>query len=290
MKLSVIICTYNSPRWLEKVLWGYSRQSHADFEIIIADDGSTQETADLVDRMRAHLTVPIQHVWQRDDGFRKCRILNKAILHAGAEYVVFSDGDCIPREDFLAVHARRAERGYYLSGGYHKLPMSTSEAITNDDILSGRCFDYAWLRANGMPRSRKDLKLTAGPRLGRLLNSITITRCNFKGSNGSAWLDDILAVNGFDERMVWGGLDREFGVRLINYGVRSRHVRYDAIVLHLDHGRGYRDPDKAAANKALRRERERDGSYWTDHGISRLRSEGCNGEVRRPHAAGHGHG
>lgn len=274
MKLSVIICTYNSPRWLEKVLWGYGQQTHGDFEIIVADDGSTVETTELIDRMRGHLPVMIRHVWQRDDGFRKCRILNKAILHAAYPYIVFTDGDCIPRSDFLAVHAARAKPGYYLSGGYHKLPRSTSEAITRDDILAGRCFDIDWLRAYGMPRSRKNLKLTAGPRRARLLNWITLTSCNFKGSNGSAWLEDILAVNGFDERMAWGGEDREFGVRLINRGVRPRHVRYDAIVVHLDHSRGYRDDQKVAANKVFRRSSERQGTCRTEHGIEQLRASG----------------
>lgn len=285
MKLSVIVSTYNSPRWLEKVLWGYSRQSHFDFEIIVADDGSGAETAELIECMRAHVGAPIRHVWQRDNGFRKCRILNKAILHADAEYVVFTDGDCIPRSDFLAVHAARAAPGHYLSGGYHKLPRETSEAITRDDILSGRCFDLDWLKSHGLRRNRKNLKLTATPRQARLLNRLTLTRCNFKGSNGSAWLRDILAVNGFDERMVWGGLDREFGVRLINYGIRPRHVRYDAIVVHLDHGRGYRDSGRVAANRALRRVNARKGVHWTDFGIRQLRDQGYAPEHADPAAA-----
>ena len=100
MNLSVIISTYNSPQWLEKVLWGYSVQTHHRFELIIADDGSTAETRELVDRMRADTGLTIKHVWQEDDGFRKCRILNKAVLEADADYLVFTDGDCIPRNDF----------------------------------------------------------------------------------------------------------------------------------------------------------------------------------------------
>lgn len=270
MRLSVIISTYNSPRWLEKVLWGYSCQTHRDFEIIIADDGSTAETKALIDRMRGETGLTIKHVWQRDDGFRKCRILNKAILHVESEYVVFTDGDCIPRRDFLAVHARQAHPGYFLSGGYHKLPMSTSEAITKDDILSGRCFELSWLRARGLPRSYKNLKLTASCRQARILNRITPTKCNFKGSNGSAWLKDVLAVNGFDERMPYGGEDREFGVRLVNLGIKPRHVRYNAIVIHLDHARGYRDPELVAANKALRQQSERQGIARTGFGITQL--------------------
>ena len=147
MRLSVIITTYNSPIWLEKVLWGLHAQQYRDFEVIIADDGSSEETAALLKHMRAETGLDLLHVWQPDDGFQKCRILNKAILHADAPYLVFTDGDCIARPDFLAEHARNAERGYYLSGSYCKLPMETSLAITRDDIQQ---FQTSLLRPEGM--------------------------------------------------------------------------------------------------------------------------------------------
>ncbi|ROQ21274.1 glycosyl transferase family 2 [Marinimicrobium koreense] len=270
MKVSVIMTTYNSPVWLEKVLWGYSVQTHKDFEIVIGDDGSTDETREVIERVKAQTGLAIRHIWQEDKGFRKCRILNKCILEADSDYLVFTDGDCIPRRDFLAVHLAEARPGTYLSGGYHKLPMATSEQITKDDIISGRCFDLAWLKAHGLKRSHKNLKLTATPGQAKLLNRITPTACNFKGSNGSVWKRDALAVNGFDERMPWGGLDREFGVRLINSGIRPKHVRYNAIVIHLDHPRGYKDPDKVAANKALRVRSEKERLTRTEHGIEQL--------------------
>ncbi len=274
MQLSVIVSTYNSPVWLEKVLWGYSRQTHRDFELIIADDGSTEETAELIQQMRKTTALSIQHVWQADRGFRKCRILNKAILHARSDYLVFTDGDCIPRQDFLAVHAQQARPGIYLSGGYYKLPMPTSEAISREDILDGRCFNLDWLVARGLPRSYKNLKLTASYGQARILNRITPTRCNFKGSNGSAWRNDVLAVNGFDERMAWGGEDREFGVRLLNAGIRARHVRYNAIVLHLEHDRNYRVPEEVVANKLLRRQSEEQRLATTHYGIKQLQRSG----------------
>jgi len=272
MMISVILTTYNSPAWLEKVLWGYSAQTHQDFEIIIADDGSTIETKNLVEIFKQETSLNIKHVWQKDKGFRKCRILNKAIVEMSYDYAVFSDGDCIPRKDFLAVHAEEAQRGYYLSGGYNKLPMSTSLAITKDDIVSGRCFQLKWLRQQGLQRSIKDSKLLTGTAGAKILNRFTTTSCNFKGSNGSAWRDNILAVNGFDERMPWGGLDREFGVRLINYGIKPKHVRYNAIVIHLDHQRSYKNPETVRANKLFRRQVEKEGRTSTTHGIKQLYS------------------
>jgi len=274
MNLSLILTTYNSPRWLEKVLWGYSCQTELPLEVIVADDGSTPETAELVQRLRAETGLDIRHVWQRDDGFRKCRILNKAVLHARGDYVVFTDGDCVPRRDFLAVHKRRAEPGHFLSGSYFKLPMGASEAITRDDILSGRCFELPWLREHGLKSRRKTMKLRASPRWAPLLNRLTPTACNLKGANASVWLEDILKVNGFDERMAWGGLDREFGVRLANAGIKPRHVRYDAICVHLDHPRGYAHRDIVARNRAMRLRHAKEGVIETPCGIQQLLDAG----------------
>lgn len=270
MKVSVILSTYNAPAWLEKVLWGYHCQSHADFELVVADDGSDARTTTLLEQMGEQSGLNLVHVWQRNQGFRKCRILNKAVLHATGDYLIFSDGDCIPRRDFVATHVHRASPGHYLSGSYIKLPMATSEAIDRAAIENGDCFRLAWLRRHGPRLPRKAVKLAVPPALAGLCNRLTTTRCNFKGSNGSAWRDDVLAVNGFDERMPWGGEDREFGVRLRNHGLKPRHVRYDAIVVHLDHARGYVDPEQVEQNKALRQRHTREGVSRTDFGIAQL--------------------
>ena len=270
MQVSVVFSTYESPAWLEKTFWGLLEQTHPGFEVVVADDGSgpaTRATIDAYRREFAARGVPVRHERQDDEGFRKCRILNRAILAASHDYVVFTDGDCILRSDFLAAHVARAAPGRWLSGSYYKLPMATSLAISRDDVRSQRCFDRAWLRARGLPARAKRLKLTRSERLARVLNRVTPTACNLKGANASAWREDLIRVGGFDERMRWGGLDRELGVRLTNAGVRPRHVRYDAVCLHLDHARGYEDPEQVIANKRLRLAAAREGTVRTAHGI-----------------------
>src|SRR5690606_22084364 len=131
--ISVIISTYNSEAWLEKVLWGYEAQTFRKFEVVIADDGSKQPTFDLIERIKGELSYPIKHIWQEDEGFQKSRILNKSIVACDAEYIVMSDGDCIPRKDFLEVHQEKKENGFFLSGGYFMLPMDISKLISKDD-------------------------------------------------------------------------------------------------------------------------------------------------------------
>lgn len=251
MPTSVILSTYNHPEWLEKCLLGYAAQDRHDFEVVIADDGSRDETRERIDSLRARLPFPVVHVWQEDDGFRKCRALNLAILAASGDYLVFSDGDCIPRADFVSVHLRERERGRFLSGGYCKLPRALSEAITADDIATGRATDAAWLRARGM--RRRTLKIARHPLWRqRLLNRLTPTQPRWHGHNASAWREDIVRVNGFDERLTYGAEDLEFGDRLVNAGVEGKQVRFSAICVHLDHERGYVRPGMRAANEALR--------------------------------------
>lgn len=265
--ISVIISTYNSESWLEKVLWGYTCQSFKNFEIVIADDGSGPKTKALIDRFKNEEGLSINHVWQKDDGFQKSMILNKSIVACKSDYIVMSDGDCIPRNDFLEIHQNNKEKGCFLSGGYFMLPMDISVAITKDDILKGNCFNLKWLQKNGLKSSFKNNKLTAKGFKSKLLNTLTPTTPSWNGHNASGWKIDIIAVNGFDERMQYGGQDRELGERLVNYGIKPKQIRYSAICVHLDHKRGYKTPESIAKNRAIRDETKSENKKWTDSGI-----------------------
>lgn len=267
MKISVIISTYNAEEWLEKVLIGYSMQSYKDYEVIVADDGSRPSTKELIDRYAANYPVPLRHLWHEDKGYRRQEILNVAIVEATNEYIIMTDGDCIPRKDFVEVHAKYAEKGKFLSGGYCKLPMTTSKAITKEDIEAQRCFDVKWLKSIDKLGFSQTLKLTSGSVLSTVLDSVTTTNPSFNNCNSSGFREDMIAINGYDERMKYGGPDREFGERLENYGVKGKQIRHKAICLHLDHSRGYKTPESLAANLAIRKEVKEKNIKWTPYGI-----------------------
>ncbi len=264
---SIIISTYNAPKWLAKVLYGYNNQTYRDFEIVIADDGSKQETIDLIESIKKEVFYPIKHVWHEDNGFQKSEILNKAITQCATDYIIMSDGDCIPRKDFVEVHVKRREEGYFLSGGYFMLPMSISKAITKSDIYNENCFNLKWLKDHGLKPSFKNNKLTAKGLISSFLNAITPTNASWNGHNASGWKKDIVAVNGLDERMQYGGQDRELGERLMNLGIKSKQIRYSAICIHLDHKRGYKNEASIAKNRAIRDLTKQEKRAWTDFGI-----------------------
>ena len=265
--ISVILSTYNSPAWLEKVIWGYACQTHHDFEVIIADDGSTTETAEMINQLRVQTGLSLRHVWHEDDGFQKCKILNRAIEQAAGDYLVFSDGDCIPRADFLQQHFQAASPGSFLSGGYYKLPMSLSERISIDDIRSGQAFSVPWLRRHGLSFSHRLLRLCASGRWAELLNKLTTTKPTWNGNNASGWTSDIRSANGFDERMRYGGEDRELGERLENAGVQGKHIRFQSVCLHLDHARGYVNAEDLDRNRQIREETRQSLRTLTLHGL-----------------------
>lgn len=267
--VSVIISTYNKPDWLEKVLWGFNCQTYKDFEVIIADDGSQSETKEKIDVLRDVLSFKIIHVWQEDNGFQKCRILNKAIVACSTDYLIMTDGDCIPREDFVQVHYINKEPATFISGGYYMLPMNISLAITREDIEKQNCFNIQWLKEKGLPQTFKNNKLTANGIISKLLNWVTPTNASWNGHNSSGWKKDILNVNGFDERMQYGGEDREMGERLKNFGVKSKQLRYSAVCIHLDHARSYRTPEAIAKNMVIRKEVRQNKSVWTYYGITK---------------------
>jgi glycosyltransferase involved in cell wall biosynthesis len=252
MKASIIISTYNSIEWLEKVLWGFSVQYESDFEIIIADDGSTDETRERINKLQQEINQPIIHVWHEDNGFQKTKILNKAILASKTDYLIFTDGDCIPRIDFVSTHLHYRERGFFLSGGYFKLPMKTSKLITKADIVSQKCFNFNWLKENGLLFNLKIIKLISFGIFAKFLNLITTTKPSWNGHNASGWKSDLLAVKGFNEEMKYGGEDRELGERLFNLGLSSKQIRYSAICVHLDHERGYVSDEVWKKNNEIR--------------------------------------
>jgi len=271
--VSIIISTYNKPEWLRKTLLGFAHQSFNDFELIIADDGSNDRTKECIDQLRPMFRNPVQHLWQEDAGFRKCLILNKAIISSSSDYLIFTDGDCIPRNDFVAAHLKLRRKSRFLSGGYHKLPMPLSEKIDGRDIELGDCFRLSWLKSHGLATSIRNLKISPSPFSPALLDRFSTARASWNGHNASGWKSDFLAANGFDNRMEYGGLDREFGERLENAGITGMRIRYRAICLHLDHSREYAKPEKLAFNNQIRQHTKASKSVRTQYGISEIAPE-----------------
>jgi glycosyltransferase involved in cell wall biosynthesis len=229
MRCGLVVTTYERPRALARVLESLATQTHWPDEVLIADDGSGPQTAELVRRFAATVARPVRHVWQPHDGFRAGRIRNEAICRADCEYLVLLDGDMVMHPEFIAVHLVAATPGYYSQGVRVQLDERASRRLEQ----AGAPFP-AWfapgaglLRRGYMLRSRRLARRSR--RLGNSLVSV-------KSCNQGFWREDLLRVNGFDETMVgWGSEDKELCARLENAGVMRQTLLFAALACHLAH-------------------------------------------------------
>ena len=265
LRLTVLVTTYNNPRALRLVFAGLARQSIRDFELIVADDGSGDETAALIASFAAQAPFPVRHVWHPDQGFRKCTISNQAILASAGDYLIFFDGDCIPGQHCVARHLRTAQRGSYLAGGKILLGASVSAKLTPELVERGLLDSIGpWWRDVG---KRRRLLVSRLPVLRDWMNRRVPRQPAWRGENSSAFAEDIHRVGGFDQRFGYGFEDADLGHRLQAAGVRGRSVRYTAPVFHLDHPRPYGTSDAVAANRALYQENRALRLVRTPHGL-----------------------
>jgi glycosyltransferase involved in cell wall biosynthesis len=240
--LSVIVTTYNQPEFLHAVLAGYLAQRDADFEVIVADDGSTAETTQLVDAFRTQADFSLKHVWHEDSGFRAGAIRNRAIAAASGEYIVFTDGDCIPRSNFVTGHRSLAEHGCFLAGNRILLSQDFTRRIVAEQIPVHAWSALRLSKARGQGDVNRLLPLLRLP-LGHRLRTRGGQRwAGARTCNLSAWRDDLLTVNGFDEAYSgWGLEDSDLALRLIHSGVQKKSGQFALPVLHLWHPENARD-------------------------------------------------
>lgn len=268
MKTELIIATYNKPRHLRVVLQSILGQLVFPDVICLADDGSGDETKQaLAEFKSANPKVRIRHQWHLDDGFAKNAILNRCIATSDADLLIFIDDDCVMHPAFIARHAALAHPSQFMSGSAIRL----DEAMTVEILKEGAVRWQNGKPAGWTPRSISErLKsMTMFPSAMPLMDRLSPVRTNWAGGNASAFRSALLAVNGFDESLAYGGEDKELGARLINSGVKGVHLRYTAPLYHLDHGRGYVDPAVKAANRRRIEEVRRDKITWTPNGIEK---------------------
>lgn len=255
---SIIVTTYNSPGYLRRVLAGYATQSVYPNELIVADDGSGSETAEVIKLFKKSAPFPVSHVWHEDLGFRAARIRNEAIKIAMGEYIIMADGDCIPHHRFIEDHLRLCSPGWFVQGKRMLVGRKASESF-----LPGGNSRLIWLCLRGrlsgchhVPR----VQGFAGEKKG--LHGI-------KTCNMALFKKDLLAVNGFNEDFIgWGREDSELAARLFASGMRRKDPPFSAIVFHLWHKENSRA--ELSENDRLLAETIRSGISICKNGIRKL--------------------
>ena len=267
---AVVVSTYNRPKALNLVLQGLSRQKVQARQIIVGDDGSTEETRDVIASWRSQ-GLPVEHCWHEDRGYRKSIIMNQAMRMVNQPLSIFTDGDCVPLEGFVRDHVRYAEAGHILAG-----PRMLASAALTRRLESGAesCLGrsiFWWLGQRMRGNINRLLPLIHLPDGAWRKSSPTkwewVRGCNFSVETKQIW-----RVGGFEENLFgWGPDDSDIAVRMINAGVRVKSLRFAAPVLHLWHKEESRvtlEQNLAYLHAALAEKRTRASAGFSDEEIA----------------------
>ncbi len=251
---SLIVSTYNQAGPLAHVLAGVALQTQRPREVLIADDGSNKETAQVIKNW-SHRLPPLQHVWHEDQGFRKTVILNEAIARAQGNYILLLDGDCVPHPRFVEDHAALAEADCWVQGRRSFI----NETNVEDYATGGPSFLSLWLRARASGLFKGIRWPFHWVQRSQAIRGII-------GCNMGIWREDLVAINGFDESYHgWGLEDSDVGIRLYHLGRDRKLVYGRAIIHHLNHGQLSRD--RLSVNQAKLHEVTKNRTVKCAHGI-----------------------
>ncbi len=226
---SLIVSTYNWPEALELSLLSIFYQKILPTEIIIADDGSTVETKNLVDNFRSKFSIPIKHVWHQDMGFRKTIILNEAIRNSNSKYIVQIDGDIIAHPSFIQEHLANSKKGFFIRGSRALINAKKTKKIIDNKKHSISFYNSGLVnRLNAFHSSLLSIIVEMSSRNNSPSDVI--------GCNMSFWKDDFIKVNGYNNEIVgWGREDGELAARFINNNIQKKKLKFMAICFHLHH-------------------------------------------------------
>jgi glycosyltransferase involved in cell wall biosynthesis len=255
IRASLLIATYNWPAALVVALASVRAQRRMPDEVIIADDGSGDETRQLIAREMESFPVPLRHVWHEDTGFRLATIRNKSMAVATGDYLIQVDGDLVLHPAFVDAHLTFARPGSYAQGSRAMLDAKrTAEALSAGSIRVGAF----------SPGVRNRVNALYLPALAGAVRGPTDPLERTRGCNMAFWREDIVRVNGYNEAIEgWGREDSELAARLQNAGVRRRNLKFSAVAWHLDHrtrsqdalGRNHAEYERAVRERLTRCER-----------------------------------
>ena len=257
MKLTLIITTYNWPESLLLVIESIKHQTILPDEVIIADDGSTKETKNLINNFKKDTDLNIIHSWQEDMGFRASRSRNNAIFKSSGDYIVLIDGDTILHTNFVKDHIANAESGFFVQGFRVLLSEKQTKKALAEKIVNFPFFSSEF----------KNRKNSIHSKLLSLIFSNKKNHLNgIKSCNMAFYRKDCLNINGFNNEFEgWGREDSEFVVRLINSGIKRKNVRFNAIQFHLWHNENSRI--LLEKNNAMLEDAINNRIQWCENGI-----------------------
>ena len=257
MRVSLIITTYNRPDALLLVLRSIEGQITLPYEVIIADDGSTNDTKEVVTSFQEKSDIRVIHSWQEDSGFRAVKSRNKAIAKATGKYIILIDGDMILDPEFINDHINNTQSGYFVQGSRVLLTQDKTK-----QTLDKQKINFSLL-SNGLQNRKNAFHSNI---LSKLFSNKRNYLRGIRTCNMAFYKQDCININGFNNEFEgWGREDSEFIMRLLNSGINRKNVRFNAIQFHLWHNENIRD--YLEKNDAILQEAIENRTKWCNNGI-----------------------
>ena len=261
MKATIIISVYKNTKALFGVLESLRCQTCKDFEIIVSEDGECDEMRSFVEQY--DWFCEHQHLTQKDDGWRKNRALNRAILAANNDWLIFIDGDCVVHRRFVEMHLRYAKPNRILLGRRVKLLKAITEKIMNGTIALSKigCAMVRYLFVSGAKQVEDGIFIPL------FLNREIHKASRLIGCNMSFSKETIMSINGFDEDYIKPcvGEDSDINWRFKAMGYEFYSVRNRAILYHLYHKENWVE---FSENKAMMKQKQIVGKVQCERGIN----------------------
>lgn len=277
MRVSVIAAIYKDIEALQLIINALKQQDYNDFELIVAEDNNDEIISN---HLKTVTGIDIKHTTQSDNGVRKARSQNNAIIKSTGEYLIFIDGDCIPYPNFISSHVALSEKGYVLSGRRVNLGPRISKLIRKSSLnpvkLAKNYLLFTpllWL--DGTTHIGQGLAL---PTNGWLYKNIFSNRkksnTNILGCNFSCFKEDIINIDGFDESYGETALpdDTDIQWRFQASGLKLKSCKMVANVFHLHHAARSNQPADGAGHMKRMTLKKASNDYIATKGLSSHRT------------------
>jgi glycosyltransferase involved in cell wall biosynthesis len=249
MKITVVISYYKALANLKIILQSLNNQSNMNFDVILSEDDSNEETLDFLNKHRADYSFNIIHNDQKEDnGFRKNLMLNRAINTCQTDYMAFIDGDCVPHRHFVKQYIKNFKKDFFFIGRAAMMSKELSTAVKKEDSLSK--LNFSSIASSNSEHIKDGLYFP--------FFKLAFKTRGLVGRNWGVHKQHLIDINGFDNDYIFAGVGEDVDIewRLLANGTKGKSIKNKAIVFHIYHEKGYSEVNVAKNYKILEKKQE----------------------------------
>ena len=169
MNFSIILPTYNREKFISKAIESVLKQSHQEWELIIIDDGSTDNTNEIIKKYTSK-DDRVRYIFQENN--ERCAARNNGIINSKFEWICFIDSDDVYHETHLLEFKNLINKNKNLDGLYFSGVSfgSYDNKLEKYDTTHKSAFEFILLNTIGVPRSCCSKKILVSYKFNEQIN------------------------------------------------------------------------------------------------------------------------